>query len=79
MNKHFSPMKCYFCGRFMRSDSPLVVWTPFGGPADLEPPDEEFAHQSCWEKQSDGGNLVKRTSWMGPMLCQSYNETGVLI
>lgn len=42
--------RCHICNRFMSyaSMNCAVVYTPFGGPLDLEPPDDEFMHEECW-------------------------------
>ena len=66
------PPNCYFCGKFIGYkdfEKNVITWTPYGGYYDDEPPDEEFAHKACWEKQEENRkDLVKRVAWIPPSI-----------
>jgi len=55
---------CTICGRFISYRKSYYVWTPYGSSNSIEPPDEEYAHKECYEKQDI--SLIERTSWIKP-------------
>lgn len=40
---------CELCGRFVSWRNGYASYIPFGSQNDLEPPDEQFMHTSCYE------------------------------
>ena len=59
--------RCSYCGKFINFEDPeAVVRTPYGGPLDLEPPDEEYICGKCWTNRANQ-NLVNEISWRKPM------------
>ncbi len=45
------PPKCAVCGRFMNFKEDFIQYGPYGGPLDLEPPEIELIHRTCFEAQ----------------------------
>jgi hypothetical protein len=61
------PIKCNYCGRFMNMNETYITYEPYGGPTDLEPPDDEFMHKSCWDTlQRERQQLILKTSYIKP-------------
>lgn len=59
--------RCSYCGQFMSLDdvrSNSVVYTPYGGAFDVDPPAERIHHGKCWDKQHKGTGVV---AWIGPI------------
>jgi hypothetical protein len=73
LTKNFR-LRCDICGRFIGFDSPRYSWTPYGGSQDLEPPEDEHSHKKCFEDNEEKWkNLIIKTSWVKPYLC-NYEE-----
>jgi len=66
MRKYY--IRCGECGRFISTkDENAVCYTPFGGPTDIDPPEELFICGKCWtNRTSDELDLIKYISWMQP-------------
>jgi hypothetical protein len=59
------PLRCNDCGRFISpQDKEAFVYTPFGGPMDLELPEDRYICGGCFT--TNRGYLIKRIAWMGP-------------
>src|SRR3990167_1123495 len=59
---------CDLCNHFMSWDDMFeaVVWTPYGGPTDIDPPDEEQAHGTCWNTtKPEARALITAIAWLG--------------
>ena len=66
---YFRRDRCDLCGRFMSyvDLAEAVMWTPYGGYLDLEPPDEEYAHRHCWDEATEETRvLIRYTAWRKP-------------
>lgn len=50
MTRLYDQPKCHMCGRFCKAEECSV---PFGGAADLEPPDDEFYCSSCAKREEE--------------------------
>jgi len=62
-------VRCYFCNRFLSYDEMSgysVSWTSHGGVESIEPPDEEWAHIECWNKNTNSQKVIAETAWIGP-------------
>lgn len=62
------PPQCRFCCKFIgyadMEAGQTVSWTPYGGPLDLEPPDDRWAHRRCWAAATDEDRrLINRIAW----------------
>lgn len=59
---------CAICGRFVGWRKGHYTWVPYGSTNDTEPPDDEYAHASCWHNPKNAYlvNLIKKTSWCKP-------------
>lgn len=68
--------KCCNCGRFIGYDN-YVVSTPYGGPTDLDPPDEEYECLKCWDDQEEEWReLTYRISYTKPIVVRDGKKTG---
>ena len=47
--RHTLP-NCCECGKWVGWKKGYMTFTPFGSVLDMEPPDPQFMHLSCWEK-----------------------------
>lgn len=61
---------CYFCGRFVGWKKPYVTWICYGSVLDYEPPDPDYAHKSCWDKNEQDHALINRISWCKPQIME---------
>lgn len=62
--------RCHLCSKFMsRADVRAgIIWTPYGGRCDFEPPPPEFAHRRCWAAASEARQReIAGISWIKPM------------
>jgi len=68
--------KCSECGKFIGyNDYNAVVYTPYGGPEALEPPNEIYVCGECWNKATDAEKaLTISTAWLKP--CQLFKKGG---
>ena len=71
-NKYYKggyPPRCVGCNEFMshRQLSRSIIYIPYGGALDLEPPEDEYYHRKCWRKlKPNEKTLVRKISWMLP-------------
>jgi len=65
--------KCSECGKFIGyNDRGAMTYTPYGGPSDLEPPDELFICKKCWNGRPR--DLTIQIAWIKPS--QLFGPTG---
>jgi hypothetical protein len=60
---------CNFCGKFMSYKQMRngVTWTPYGGVLDIDPPDHEASHITCWNNAKPSEvDLIRRIAWIAP-------------
>ena len=74
-----SKIRCSHCGQFVGySDKHAIVYVPYGGPTDTEPPDERYICGKCTLEMSSGSiYLIRSIAWMGPSLAFPYATEGV--
>ena len=65
-------MRCCHCGKFL-SYKNYVVFTPYGGYDDPEPPNEKFMCIDCYDKIDK--DLIYRISYVKPWIYK--NSKGV--
>ena len=59
-----STPQCDECGKFMAWKN-AYTFTPYGGPSDLEPPEEQIICPACLE--ANGGiDKMRKANWQGP-------------
>lgn len=63
------PPRCVECNKFMSYDEMerAVVYGPYGGYFDDEPPPDRFIHRACWNVISDDRReTIERIAYTGP-------------
>jgi hypothetical protein len=69
---------CHLCNRFMswKDMDEGVSWSPCGTTYDLDPPEEEYAHRSCWDGAGEERRaLIRKISWCGPFIHRQTETT----
>ena len=68
--RRYNPQpRCGDCCRFMSWPDVAsgVAYTPYGGPEDIDPPDERYFHRACWNGMGeDRKRIVRAGAWLGP-------------
>lgn len=61
--------RCDTCNKFMSNSdvNSAIVYTPYGGWNDFEPPDERYIHRECWDNMnSREKQLTRDCAWCKP-------------
>jgi hypothetical protein len=71
MSRSTWPPRCDQCGQFISyadmGAGRAWVWTPHGGPLDVDPPDDRWAHDRCWTvAKPEERALIQSIAWQGP-------------
>jgi hypothetical protein len=63
-------LKCDWCGHFIASNTGMV-YTPFGSPLDINPPEEEHVCDTCFKTNEE---LIRKSSWRAPQPIEEQLE-----